>query len=61
MREIIVKGFFVCAANGDSFVLTQAELYQLLLHGSHFDFVRPLHQEDFGNPDLFQLHEVNNA
>lgn len=61
MREIIVKGFFVCCANGDEFVLTQAELYQLLLNGAHFDFVRPLRQEDFGNSQLFQLHEVKHA
>lgn len=61
MREIIVKGFFVCHANDNEFVLTQAEFYQLLLNGAHFDFVRPLHQEDFGNPQLFQLHEVKHA
>lgn len=61
MREIIVKGFFVCNANGDEFVLTQAELYQLLLYGAHFDHVRPLHQEDFSNPDLFQLHGAKHA
>lgn len=61
MREIIVKGFFVCSANDDEFVLTQAELYQLLHNGAHFDSVRPLHQEDFGNPHFFELHEVNHA